>query len=392
MSCFVDVESFQEFKQGHIVCGDSVLSHRIKEENRTILVLSDGLGSGIKASVLATLTATMAAKFISSHHNIRHTAEIIMRTLPVCKVRKISYSTFTIIDITSDLGTNIIEYDNPTAVIIRAGRYLEIERQPIEIDQGRQRRSIVWQSSFQAQPEDRIVIFSDGVVQAGTGTRAWPQGWGIENARDFILREIQKDAGISARELAHKVVQHARIIDSETVRDDTTCAVAHFREARRLLVVTGPPLVPERDKELAALVTDFSGRIALCGGTTANIIARETDRVLHTRSAAIDSHIPPGSSMDGIDLVTEGAITLEHVSELLERDASPEEQADNAATALLRLFLESDHIRFIVGTRINEAHQDPSAPLTLELRHNIVTKIAYLLEKRHLKETAILYI
>ena len=392
MNCFIDVDSCQEYKHDQLVGGDIFLSHRVKEENRTISVLSDGLGSGIKASVLATLTATMATKFISSYKDIRHTAEIIMRTLPVCKVRKINYATFTIVDVASDLETQIIEYDNPAVLVSRHGGFFEPERQSIEVSGTDSRKNTVWYSTFRAEPGDRIVMVSDGVTQAGMGTRSWPLGWGLENVRNYVRGEIAGASGISARELARCVVKKALANDVFQAKDDTTCGVIHFREPRELLVLSGPPIAREKDRDMADIVREFRGKRAICGGTTANIIARELGRDVRVDLRDFDPSLPPKSEMEGIDLVTEGILTLGQAAEILEEGKSPEECRKNAATELVALLLDSDRIRFVAGTRINEAHQDPNIPVELEIRRNVIKKIARLLEERYLKEIHLQFI
>ena len=57
---FIEVDCFQKNKAGNIVCGDSYMSQKLKEEDRIISVLSDGLGSGIKASVLSAMTGAVS--------------------------------------------------------------------------------------------------------------------------------------------------------------------------------------------------------------------------------------------------------------------------------------------------------------------------------------------
>lgn len=96
--------------------------------------------------------------------------------------------------------------------------------------------------------------------------------------------------------------------------------------------------------------------------------------------------------MDGIDLVTEGTVTLAKTAELLERGAAADAARKMPANDLVTLMLQSDIVEFVVGTRINEAHQDPNVPVELDLRRNIVRKIAGLLETRHLKEARIRFI
>ncbi len=382
---FLDIDYYQFKKQGQYVTGDVVLTHKIKEENRVITCLSDGLGSGIKASVLATLTATMALKYTSNYADVTETAEVIMETLPVCKVRKISYSTFTIIDINKSGHARIIEHGNPNYVLLCGTQVVEVPRSPVQLKKWHQRE--VNYSEFDFHIGERIIYFSDGVSQAGMGLPDYPLGWGSKSATTQIQRWIGWDEGISSRQLARKVTIRARQIDSYEPKDDITCGVIYLRHPRLLLVVTGPPFTQSRDEELANMVKSFNGRKVICGGTTAKIIARELDEDIEMDLSNLDSEIPPISRMDGIELVTEGTLTLSKVAEMLERDQKPETSRTNAATALNSILLDSDVIYFIVGTRINEAHQDPNLPVELDIRRNIIKKIATLLEVKYLKET-----
>jgi hypothetical protein len=302
-------------------------------------------------------------------------------------VRKISYSTFTIVDIDGAGETRVIEYDNPPYVLVRDGREESIEKTDIAIG----KRTIRY-SHFHARLGDRIVFFSDGVSQAGMGEFRTPLGWGQENARDFALRAVKRNSRISARDLAHALVVEAQRLDGGETHDDTTCGVVYFRQPRKLLVLTGPPFSPVRDRELGQMVLAHTGKVAICGGTTANIVSKVLDREVRMDLGDYDAEIPPAAAMDGVDLVTEGTLTLGRVATLLEAGTPPEEAKRNAASRLLALLLDSDVVQFVVGTRINQAHQDPNIPVELELRRNIVKKIAGLLETRHVKETHTQYL
>jgi hypothetical protein len=381
---FLDVDSYQHCKHRQFVAGDVFLTHKIKEENRVITVLSDGLGSGIKASVLATLTASMAIKYISNYMDIKQTAEVIMDTLPVCKVRKISYSTFTIVDISSSGHTRVIEHGNPPYVLLRNGTAEQIEKIPIHLKKWEDRE--VHFSEFDAHIGDRIVFFSDGVSQAGMGLPQMPLGWGRENVVRQAQEWLNRRKSASARELARRIVISARQFDGYTPKDDISCGVMYLRAPRNLLVVTGPPFSESMDSELAHLVDTFEGQKVVCGGTTASIVARELDREINMILEKLDPEVPPFSEMDGVDLVTEGTLTLSKSAEILERGQNPELMKTNAATMLVSTFLDSDIIHFVIGTRINEAHQDPNLPVELDIRRNIIKKISHLLETKYLKE------
>lgn len=380
---FIEVDHFQRAKHGQMAFGDVFLSRKLREENRTVSVLSDGLGSGIKASVLATLTATMGVKYAARFVDVRKSAEIIMDTLPVCKVRKISYSTFTIVDVSGNGEARIIEHGNPPAVLLRGDVAVPLSSQTITLERWQDRP--IDYAECRLRIGDRIVCCSDGVTQSGMGTRTMPLGWGGKASTEHALALVRADPAISARRLAQALVERAVKNDGGRPKDDVSCAVIHFRHPRKLLVLTGPPFDRNRDAELAELAQSFPGRKAICGGTTASIVSRRLNRPVRVLLENLDADLPPCSTMEGVDLITEGTLTLGRVAGLLESgvDVLPA----NAAGRLLELMLESDQIDFVVGTRINEAHQDPNIPVELELRGTLVKRIARLLEEKHLKET-----
>lgn len=390
---FIEVAHYQTCKYNQRAAGDVFLSQKDQDDGRVIITLSDGLGSGVKANVLASLTATMATKFVAQDIPIKKAAEIIMNTLPVCQERGISYATFTLVDIEDNHTVRIVEYDNPPYILVREKTAVE----PIKDVSAFERKdkstapkveAILHYSQYVARPGDRLIFFSDGVTQAGMGSREFPFGWGEENVQNFLLEKIIQDPQISARELAKLLVTEAWYHDGCKAKDDITCGVIYSRSPRDLLVMTGPPMRKENDDEIAEIFSAFEGKKVICGGTTANILSRELKKPIKVILKNPDPHVPPASEMEGADLVTEGIITLGKVSKLLENGEVKRER-ENAVTKLLDLLLDSDRIQFVVGTKINEAHQDPNMPVELEIRRNVIKKIAQVLEKKYLKEVNI---
>ena len=391
-SFFIEVDMCQQNCKGRPVCGDVFLSRKIKEENRLVMVLSDGLGSGIKANVLASLTASMAVNYTLLKEPIDRIAHTIMRTLPVDSERKISYATFTIVDIESDGETHILEYDNPSYVLIRNGKVITPEKESIMIEDDNIRKKVMYRSHFFAQKEDRIILFSDGVTQSGMGTRLMPFGWGDEAVVEFILKELKGLPTRSATTLAKKVVQQAQNNDIYTPKDDTTCAVVYFREPRHLLICSGPPFHEQKDKFLASIVKAYDGKKVICGGTTAQILSREFGKEIEVGFNVGKSGLPPTSTMEGVDLITEGILTIGKVAEILENYVSGEVEGDGPAVEIVQMLLQNDIIDFLVGTKINIAHQDPNLPVELEIRRNVIKRIVKLLEDKYLKEVRLQFI
>lgn len=385
---FIEVDHCQVRKSGQNIAGDVFLSRKTELGNRVVSVLADGLGSGVEAGVLASLTAQMALEYVTGNIATRRAAEIVMDALPICPTRRISYTAFTIVDTNMQGTTRIIEHGNPRFILIRDGDEVPVKQEIVTEERWNGRRLAY--SEFDATFGDRIIFFSDGVTQSGIGSEEYPLGWSMDGARDYILDHIQGNKDISARSLSQLIVNQAMRNDGRHAGDDITCGVIYFRHPRKLLVLTGPPYDKNRDSECARLIDTYEGHTVICGGTTANIVARELDRSVTMDLTDIDPEIPTTSNMEGVDLVTEGCLTLGKTAQILESGNIP--LRDNGATRLVNMLLQSDIIEFMVGTRINEAHQNPHLPVELDIRRNVVKKIVGLLEEKYLKEVRVDYV
>lgn len=387
----IDVNCQQINHEGERICGDVFISKKIEQENRIICVLSDGMGHGVKANMLAILTATMAVNFAKEHKEPTKIAEIIMKTLPVCSVRQISYSTFTIIDIEIGGRVSILEYDNPQCTIFRKNEPFNPGWQCLLLEEGKNKKELLY-TSFEPQKEDRILFWSDGISQSGLGSDKYPFGWGVSEMVKFVTEKIKKSPIISARKLSVLTVNKAFQNDNYHAKDDTSCASIYFREPRKLLLCTGPPIRKSSDKELAETVKNFPGRKVIAGGTTADIIAREFDVKIIDSLDFDDPDLPPESEMKGIDLVTEGILTLSKVANILKNYTSDQDLGDGPADKMVKLFIRSDEIHILVGTKINIAHQDPTLPVELEIRRTVAKRIARLLDQKFLKGGSVKFI
>ncbi len=386
---FIEIGTHQQQKHGEDCFGDTIFSKKIPEEQRIISILSDGLGSGVKANILSSMTTRMAMKFVESNMELLRSSEVMMDALPICQVRKISYATFSIVDSELEGKTRIFEMDNPPFIFIRDGKPFNVKSKELSSAKWKDRTINI--SQLTTQEEDRIILMSDGVTQAGLGNKKYPLGWQRQGCLDFVLAEIRKNPHISAHDLAQAIVREA--IEKEVDKqagDDISCVVLYFRKPRKLLVLTGPPFDEDKDKEIAELVSYYDGKTAICGGTTSNIIERELCLKCEIDKTSFDPKIPAASKMNGIDLVTEGILTLTEVYRMLKEGV--DENSNNAAVRLAKLLLSSDKIDFVVGTKINIAHQDPNLPMELEIRRNIVKKIFRLLQERYLKEISVRYV
>ncbi len=386
-SLFIEVDYCQLACKGQNLAGDVFLSQKLDEGRRMVSVLADGLGHGVQAAAPASLTAAMALEYVAWNIDTAKAATILMDSLPVEPRRHISHSTFTIVDAHMDGRTRVFEHGNPPFLLLRDGEAVPVERRLL----GRPRwgNRILQVSEFETNIGDRILLYSDGVTQAGMGTEELPLGWGEPEAQAFILERLRQYPALSARRLAEVVVDRAVGYDGGLPGDDITCGILCFRHPRQMYVITGPPYEESRDPEYARLVEEPGVKKVVCGGTTSNIVARELRREIEMDLSEYDREVPMPSHMEGVELVTEGCLTLGKLGDYLEFGPPPHRR--NAATRLMELLLESDVISFQVGTRVNQAHQDPTLPIELDIRRNVIKRLAGLLEAKYLKKVHVTY-
>jgi len=390
----VEIDVQQKRPKGEIACGDVFQSDMSRGEGRNILVLSDGIGHGIKANVLATLTASMAVKYTQFHTKPDVAARIIMKALPKSSDGKENYATFTIIEIEPDHTVRIINYDNPRVLIIRNGKSFNPQTEyELNVRGEENLGKVLRVREFVAIKEDRLVFVSDGITQSGLGTGHFTMGWGWDKMEEFTISQVTRMVDISATKLARKILNQAYMNDDFSMKDDATCGVIYFRDPRKFMLITGPPFYKIKDFDFVGRIKNFEGKKIICGGTTAEIIARELNlevKIQHTRKVA--NVMPPTAQMEGFELISEGIITLGKVEDILENYDSDSRLGDSPAEEIVKLLLQHDVIDVIVGTRINWAHQDPEQPLELELRKYVVKRIIKILRFKFFKKVMVEYI
>lgn len=385
---FVDIDCSQIKKFGQNAFGDYFSSKRTDNQDRLLAVLSDGLGSGIKANILSCMTTTMLLRFIEEDIPIQKAAQIVMDALPVCQIRKISYATFSAVDCRNDGHTWVVEEGNPSFLLMRQNQEVSLPCHTFTSPKFPDRHLQIYQ--FKAEVGDRLIFCSDGVTQAGIGTTNYPLGFKREGLVAFVQEHLQQYPNISSTDLSADIIDKALSLEpNRHAGDDISCAVLYFREPRKSLIFTGPPYNKDKDREYCLSFDAFTGKKAICGGTTANMIARELNREIYTSAQSDSGNLPPTAEMTGVDLVTEGILTLTRAAEYLEKE---ELTHPDAAGQLVDFFLESDIIEFMVGAMINQAHYDPSLPIEIEVRRNVVKKIKKTLEEKYFKQVIIHYI
>ena len=307
--------------------------------------------------------------------------------LPVCQVRKISYSTFSAIEVDDEGNAKIVEEGNPQFIWIRNNEVMEPESKSIPSKTFKNRCLKVYKIKLKLG--DRLIFCSDGVTQSGLGGGRLKLGLRREGLIVLLQDKLKEHPDISSTELSQYIVNQARNIETDRLpKDDVSACVLYFREPREALIFTGPPFHQEKDKEYALMFNNFKGKKAIAGGTTANLISRELNKPITMDTTISIGKLPACSYMDGVDLVTEGILTLTKTLEYLEANTP---DIDNAAGKLVKFLLDSDCIYFMVGAKLNQAHYDPALPIEIEIRKNIIKKMAKVLEEKYFKKVNIQY-
>ena len=381
---FIEAGYFQKPSFGQHAYGDVILKKFIKEENRRLIALSDGMGSGIKANVLASLTASMVLNFVYEHKSVQEAFSLIFNILPECSVRKLRYATFTIIDVNSNNRVNLLNYDNPAPFLIRGQKLVELKWKVLELSHTPYAGNFVASADYTPEAGDRLIAFSDGISQSGLGrTREWKR----EGAINYLLRAVGDSPVISAMDLSEKLVNKAEQNDASGLKDDASAVTLYFRAPRRLVIATGAPGSREKDFAFARHFREFDGVKVVAGGTTSEIIARELDLKFSDSMTSLGDGLPPISQLESVDLVTEGVMTLSRVERLLRIDDTSVRTRDGAAERMLKLIQNADEIEIMLGTASNEHHFD----FEYKMRIQLVKDMAEVIETRHLKTATIRY-
>jgi hypothetical protein len=389
MNYFIDVGFNSINKHGEELCGDKI--EMIRDEEGLILVLADGLGSGVKANILATLTSKIACTMLRQGASIQETVDTIVHTLPVCNVRKLAYSTFTIVKVYNDGRIYTVEYDNPPMVLIKDKRLVEVEKKQIDIN-GR----CIKESYFCLAEGDVVTIISDGVVHAGVGA-ILNLGWQWKNVAEYLvqLARIEK----CADSISKGLLDACQNLYDYKPGDDATVVTVKLRQPEVIDLFTGPPKNSREDKKAVQLLLGGKGKKIVCGGTAANIVSRETGSPLLVSTEFPDPEIPPIGYIKGVDLVTEGVLTLSKVVEKLRAFIFKQnlysiyktDKIDGASQLTKMLLEDCTHLNLWVGTAINPAHQNPDFPEDLSIKVKVVEELAKLMRQLG-KEVKLTYI
>lgn len=365
--------------EGEQLCGDHV---DIVEqgENSTVIVLADGLGSGVKASILSTLTSKIISTMMAAGLPLEECVSTIAATLPICSERGVAYSTFTIIHLIENHTAELIQYDNPQVIVLRDCQNWEYPRSELNIG-GKK----IYKSVIKLQENDIFIAMSDGCPHAGIGL-AYNFGWKRENIIDFM--ETFAHVGYTAKTLSTMLVDECNKQYGYQPGDDATACVIHIRKRAPMNILFGPPRNRDDCNRMMSLFFSKEGKHIVCGGTTSSIAAQYLGKPVKASLSFDHSDVPPIAEVEGIDLVTEGVITINKVIEYA-RDALDKNELyeqwstrrDGASLICRLLFEEATDINFYVGRAVNPAHQNPELPINFNIKMNLVKELTACLKQ-----------
>ncbi len=364
---------------GEQLCGDHV-DIAYQSDDSSVIVLADGLGSGVKASILSTLTSKIISTMMAEGLSIEDCVSTIAATLPICSVRGVAYSTFTIIHLVNNREAEIIQYDNPQVILLRNGVNYDYPKTEMNIEGKR-----IYRSNIRLQESDIFVAMSDGCPHAGIGI-TYNFGWKREEIIDFM--SALSFGGYTAKNLSTMLVNKCDELYGKRPGDDATACVVKIRKREPMNILFGPPSNRDDADRMMALFFGKEGKHIICGGTTSSIAAKYLGKPLKTSLRFEASDVPPIAEIEGVDLVTEGVITInkviEYAKDYLNDNKTYEHwnfKRDGASLICRLLFEEATDINFYVGRAVNPAHQNPDLPINFNIKMNLVQELSKALEQ-----------
>ncbi len=364
---------------GEQLCGDHIDVIE-QEDGATVIVLADGLGSGVKASILSTLTSKIISTMLAEGLSIEECVETIAQTLPVCSKRGIAYSTFTIFRLINSSSIEIIQYDNPHVIVLRDGKKLDYEKDQ-KIIGGKK----IFHSIIELKENDLFVAMTDGCPHAGIGNVS-KFGWKEEDIAVFLEKEAKKTK--SAKVISASLVDECNRLYENAPGDDVTSVVVKVRKRVPMNLMFGPPADYDDNEKMVSSFLSQKGKHIVCGGTSSTIVAEYLKKPLEVKMDFVRPDLPPVGKIEGVDVVTEGVITMSRVlnfaKDYLEDNETYKEwgvENDGASTIARLLIEEATDINFFVGRAINPAHQNPNIPINFNIKMNIIEELSSCLKR-----------
>ncbi|MFR7991411.1 MAG: SpoIIE family protein phosphatase [Lachnospiraceae bacterium] len=368
-------------KYGEQLCGDHIEIVEPDGGNSTVMVLADGLGSGVKANILSTLTSKIISTMMANNLSLEDCVSTIAATLPVCEERGVAYSTFTIIHVLENHEAEIIQYDNPHVIMLRDGKNYRYPQTIMEMD-----GKTIYRAKVTLQENDVFIAMSDGAIHAGVGMLL-NFGWERKDIIDFM--ETMYDKEFTAKTLTTILLAECNRLYDNKPGDDTTVCTVKIRMRKPVNLLIGPPSNPDDLNKMMSLFFSKKGKHIVCGGTTTTLAAKFLGKEIQMGIPEyLDPEIPPICKVDRIDLATEGVITinkvLSYAQDYLKDNDSYKEwsyKKDGASLIARQLFEVATDINFYVGRAVNPAHQNPNLPINFNIKMRLIDELSACLKQ-----------
>lgn len=348
---YLHVEALTDARPRHAgaVCGDGVTS--LRDDTGTTVLLCDGLGHGLRANMAALLCLSRLTGLLRAGYSLHRAVASVAGTMAAVRGTGAPYAAFTALRILNGGDATVLGYEMPGAVLLGDRHAALLQARPVSLP-----LVTVMESHCFLKPGEGVLLVSDGITQAGIGF-GLKEGWTAAGVAEWANRHLQQ--GGAAAELPALIQERARELCRGKAGDDCTVTAALCRVGRTLTILTGPPADPSTDQAVVRRFFGQPGWKVVCGGTTAAIVAARLGRTLKAQADDASLRAPPRYEVEGIDLVTEGAVTLNQVYNLLDTD--PEElDEDSGVTELLALLRAADQVRIMAGQAVNPASKHVS--------------------------------
>jgi hypothetical protein len=343
----VEIDTHQSSKKPDTPCGDVAVFDRTVASTTT--VVCDGLGSGIKANIAATMCASRLLESFRGGFSLRVGFANMVRTMNEARGTDLPYSVFTVARVLNDGTTTVLSYEMPGPILVGPRQAVALPQRTLTLE-----NSLIGECHCHMEPGEGILVVSDGISQAGMGT-SMRMGWEIEGVCRYINACLVD--GIHVREIPQYIHRRAVELWGPRQGDDCTVNLAFCRWGKTVNIFTGPPSDPGRDAEVVSKFFLAEGAKVVCGGTTAGIVARQRGMKLTVEEDCQSLVAPPKYLIEGIDLVTEGAVTLNQVYNILDEDPESFEE-DSGVTELYQLLKSADRVNFLMGVARNPASEN----------------------------------
>lgn len=345
MYIHTDIFAVQSSKKPHWPCGDAY--GVLRDLKATTIILADGLGSGIKAHIAATMCVSRLKGLISEGASIREAFSAVTDTMDKAWGSGAPFSVFTVARILNNGQATILTYEMPPPILINPV-YAQILKDRVYT----QKKAIIHESFCSLSKDEGILLMSDGITQAGIGHR-FVNGWESEGVLRFVESKLTGER-VDGEDMVEDIHAKGRSYWPNDKGDDCSVILGLNRRGVIVNLICGPPLNESDDEKFVSSFIQSEGIHIVCGGTTAKIVAKVAKKKLDVQPSE-SAVTPPAYKINGFDMVTEGVVTLNQVYHLLEDDSAdlPMDTVPGELAWYLRM---ADRINIWEGSASNLGH------------------------------------